>query len=104
MKVFNFGLLLLLVFLACASSGPDPKVIAKGKEVYSKYCVACHGQDGAMAINGAKDLNASIMSFEERLAIIKEGKNMMTAFENVLKPEEIEAVAHFTKETFAKKE
>ncbi len=105
MKILFPLISICFIILACANnSGPDPEVLAKGKAVYAKYCVACHGQDGAMAINGAKDLNISTFTVEERIAIINEGKNMMTGFKKVLKAEEIDAVAQFTLANFKKEE
>jgi mono/diheme cytochrome c family protein len=67
-----------------------------GEKVYKKYCITCHGTDGSMGSNGAFNLRETKLSVEEKIAVITKGRNTMTAFEKVLKPEEISAVAEFT--------
>jgi mono/diheme cytochrome c family protein len=67
-----------------------------GKAVYTKYCVLCHGTDGRQETNGAKDLTLSVMSLNERVALLKTGKNLMTPFEGILSPAEMEAVSKYT--------
>lgn len=66
------------------------------KALYTKYCVLCHGEDGKRETNGAKDFTLSVMPLDERVALIKTGKNLMTPFEGILTPEEMEAVAQYT--------
>ena len=73
-----------------APSAPD------GAAVFRKNCTTCHGADGALGLNGAKDLGASTLSLEERVIIITEGKKLMTPFGAILSPEEIKAVAEHT--------
>ncbi len=68
----------------------------EGKKLYKKYCVACHGPKGKLALNGAKVFSESTMSLDERVVIIKEGRNMMTPFKGLLKEDEIKAVAAYT--------
>ncbi|MBK8968176.1 MAG: cytochrome c [Saprospiraceae bacterium] len=67
-----------------------------GAAVFRLYCVTCHGADGKLGLNGAGDLTKSALTLEERVTQISKGKNMMTAFEEILSPEEIRAVAEFT--------
>lgn len=67
-----------------------------GEKVYKKYCITCHGIDGSMGSNGAFNLRETKLSVEEKIAVITKGRNTMTAFEKVLKPEEISAVAEYT--------
>jgi len=76
--------------VAAASAGPD------GMAIFRQYCVVCHGADGKLALNGAKDLTASILTLEERINIIANGKKLMTPFNEILTPEEIKAVAEYT--------
>ncbi len=70
--------------------------MAEGKALYKKYCVNCHGIDGSLKINGAVDLRFSSLSLPEKIVVISKGRNVMTAFEKELSPEQIEAVAIFT--------
>jgi len=73
-----------------------PAKVVDGKKVWKTYCIACHGLYGDMQVNGAKNLNLSILSKSERIEIITNGKNVMTPFKDVLSPEEIKAVAEYT--------
>jgi mono/diheme cytochrome c family protein len=67
-----------------------------GKAVYTRYCALCHGDDGKREANGAKDITVSVMSLKERVALIKSGKNLMTSFDGILTPEEMEAAAQYS--------
>lgn len=94
--ILSAGILALI--LACA--GKDAKVnatdSANGEQVYKKYCVICHGQDGKLGLNGSKDISASLLTQDERIALIKHGKNAMTPFDGILSEQEIKAVASYT--------
>ncbi len=67
-----------------------------GKKIYKQYCVACHGLYGDMGASGALDLTASVLSQAERITVITKGRGVMTPFEQILKPEEIAAVAAYS--------
>lgn len=67
-----------------------------GEKVYKKRCVVCHGINGDMGMSGAKDLTNSELPVEERVNIITNGKNVMTAFGEILDEDEIQAVAEYT--------
>ena len=67
-----------------------------GFQVFKKNCKTCHGADGSLGLNGAKDLRVSTLSIEQRIETITHGKGVMTAFETILSPEEIKAVAEYT--------
>ena len=45
-----------------------------------------------MGASGAFNLQTSTLSKEERIQVITKGRNLMTAFENLLSPEKIEAI------------
>lgn len=80
---------------ARASAGPVNHP-PDGKQIFSRYCVVCHGADGKLGLNGAKDLTQSALNLEERITQIAKGKNLMTPFEELLSPAEIRAVAEYT--------
>lgn len=85
--------------MSCTDTGSDQtnKVSRiSGKDIFRKYCVNCHGVKGNLGLNGAGDLSKSELSFEERVQIIKHGKNTMTAFSTVLSDKEIKKVAEYT--------
>ena len=78
-----------------ARTGAAP-VVPDGMAVFRQYCVACHGADGKLGLNGAKDLGASALTLDERIEVITKGRKLMTPFAEVLTPEEIRAVAEYT--------
>ena len=92
-SLFTF-LVLLFIIISCAQE----KLVdlELGENVFKTNCVICHGRDGKLAVNGAKDLRLSKMSAEERVVLIQEGKNLMTPFKALLSKEKIEAVAHYS--------
>ena len=82
-----------------ASVSKKPEAEAKkvdGEKIYKKRCVVCHGINGDMGMSGAKDLTQSELSIEEKMTIITNGKNVMTAFGEILEEDEIKAVAEYT--------
>ena len=67
-----------------------------GEDIYMQYCKLCHGADGKLGLNGSKDITESVIKREDRILLIKEGKNTMTPFKDILTEEEINAVAQYT--------
>ena len=97
-KLLTAGLLIAALY-ACAENQKatsDPGYVNEGAQLYKKYCVICHGADGKLGVNGAKDITASPMTLEERVALINTGKNTMTPFEGILTPDQMRAVANYT--------
>lgn len=87
------------MILACAGkekTATSPDDVAAGEQIYKKYCILCHGADGKLGINGAKDITISPLTLEERVALINTGKNLMTPFEGILTPDQMKAVASYT--------
>ncbi len=70
--------------------------LGEGEQIYKKYCILCHGADGKLGVNGAKDMTISILTLEERMALVKKGKNTMTPFEGILNEEQIKSVAAYS--------
>ena len=82
-----------------AASAQPPVVSGRapdGMAVFRKYCVLCHGADGKLGLNGAKDLSKSALPLEERIKVVTNGRKLMTPFGEILSPEEIQAVAAYT--------
>lgn len=103
-------LVLVLFIVSCTSAADeiDKQVSAArnknsklpstpdGMVIYRKNCVTCHGADGKLGLNGAKDLTASVLPLGDRVQIITNGKNLMTPFKALLTEEEIKAVAEYS--------
>jgi cytochrome c6 len=86
-----------LLFLACSSSdahadGKGRKPADQGARLFSMHCTLCHGKDGTLGLNGAKDLTRSLLTKEEMLAIVTNGKGVMMPYKNALSKAELEAV------------
>jgi mono/diheme cytochrome c family protein len=104
LKQLAFFLLLLLI--ACGGESQTPEnqsadaqevaEVSEGEKIFKLYCIVCHGIDGKLALNGAKDLTISEMTIEERRVNITEGKNLMTPFKGILNDEQIKQVAEYT--------
>ena len=95
-----FALIVAIVFACGGGKGSGKKELSgdglvAAKKTYN-LCVACHGPDGKLGINGAKDFAQSDLGLEERIEVITNGRGMMTPFKGLLKPEEIKAVAEYT--------
>lgn len=90
----------IAMVMACAENDKSTSAgstdAVDGAAIYKKYCVLCHGAKGNLGLNGSKDLTASALTKEERMILIKNGKNAMTPFSGILSDEEIEAVAEYT--------
>ncbi len=69
--------------------------LSNGKAIYTQVCAACHGLDGKLGTSGAKDLSISIISHEETLNMITNGKGLMQAYKEVLSEQEITSVATY---------
>ncbi len=99
---FLFGIFLIACSENKVRNQPDEaslkttSSISVGEQIYDKYCKLCHGKDGKLGLNGAKDITASVLTLEERILLIKNGKNTMTPFEGILSEEEIKAVARYS--------
>lgn len=68
------------------------------KKIWKVRCIACHGLYGDQGTNGAANLQEVTSDLEYRVNIITNGSEngVMTAFGEILSPEEIEAMAKYT--------
>src|SRR5262245_49924012 len=78
-----------------AAEIPSAKTTPDGMAIFRKYCIACHGADGTLGLNGAKDFRQSTLTLEERIDVITHGRKLMTPFGEMLSPQEIKAVAEY---------
>jgi cytochrome c6 len=74
---------------------PTPVASVDGSKVYKISCAVCHGEDGKLGANGAKDITVSKLTLDERVALITKGKGLMPAQEYILSAAEIKAVAEY---------
>jgi len=94
MKKTITTLIIIASIIGCAE---EQKVDLKmGEYIWKTNCVLCHGHDGKLSVNGAKDLALSKMKVEDRMIIIRDGKNQMVPFKSLLSEEKIKAVANYS--------
>src|SRR5688572_29310643 len=60
-----------------------------GMELYSANCVICHGENGALGLAGASDLSQSVLSHENTVHVITNGRNGMRGFSSDFSAAEI---------------
>jgi cytochrome c6 len=111
-NILIFVTLAFSLLISCGSDGSKEKAteapkkevaaapvvdnVAAGEKVFRTYCIVCHGIDGALELNGAKDLSKSVIAMEERVAQITNGKGLMTPFKGILSEDQINQVAEYT--------
>ncbi|MDX9749556.1 MAG: cytochrome c [Flavobacteriales bacterium] len=99
------ALLGLVALLACGggdtaqagAAAPRADAAVDGRQLYVSNCQLCHGDDGKLGLNNAKDLTASTLSRAEMVAIVKYGRNAMTPFRHILSPAEVDAVVDYVR-------
>lgn len=96
MRMYLTGLLFILIIAIFACQSTNEGKIGEGEKLFKTYCVNCHGIDGSLMTNGAKDLRFSVLNLDERTLVISQGRNAMTSFKNTLTSGQIQAVAKFT--------
>lgn len=86
----------LMVLVSCANSTANSEATEHpGKEVYTNFCVVCHGEDGKMKLSGAYDLSISDMTVEQRILLLNNGGQIMPPFKEVLNEQQIADVADY---------
>lgn len=96
---------LFIVILICSSCSNEEKSKTTpqnkqkkeitGEVVYAKHCKLCHGVDGKLGLSNAADLSISVLSLDEKIDIITNGRKGMTSFKDQLSPEQIKMVAEY---------
>ncbi|MBK7302484.1 MAG: c-type cytochrome [Saprospiraceae bacterium] len=93
-QIFYF--LSFLLFCSCNNGRNDQGNSLTGKQIFKSNCVSCHGVMGDLMTNGARNLKQSTLSLEERIMIIRDGRNVMTSFREKLSNDQIRKVAEHT--------
>lgn len=102
----TYFLFIIFVTFSCNSKSTEKKVEETenvnsknvGKEIYSNYCISCHGTDGKLGVSDAKNLSESNLTDSMRLDIITNGKNAMPPMKDLIhSKEELLAVSEYIK-------
>lgn len=100
-KYVTFGVLSISTLIIACNSNPSKNnkknvdLNRPASEIYTAYCVQCHGEDGKKGTLGAKDLTVSLLSTKERIDIITNGKRSMPSYKSSMSKNEIENVAKY---------
>jgi mono/diheme cytochrome c family protein len=70
--------------------------LKEGKAVFEAKCYLCHGADGRMGFQGAKDLHVSVLEDDAIMEIIRHGKGRMPA-NNDLSDAEVQNLKDYVK-------
>lgn len=80
------------VIPAAVAESEVTRTVDEGKIIFEAKCVLCHGPDGTLMLNGAKDLSVSKLSSVEILEIVSKGKGLMPAFSEELDGKQLKAL------------
>lgn len=95
MRAYVYSTALLLLSLFLYSFHTDDKM--SGKELYDKYCVKCHGEDGTREKHKAKNLKYSRIADTSIASMVRNGKKTMPSYRKKLTEAEIRAIVRHTK-------
>jgi len=96
---------IVVLAIACGSAtgpAPDEAGTPKGQQLYRMHCELCHGANGKLGFNEAKDITLSTLTRDEMITQVANGKGRMMPYKNTLGPKEIEAVVDYAR-TLGKK-
>jgi mono/diheme cytochrome c family protein len=96
----TFSFFLIVVSFGLGQKAKDAKAgtqiaAVNGKEIFEEKCTLCHGGNGKLGANGAKDLSVTALDHKGITDVITNGKNTMAAYKEVLTKEQIDAVASY---------
>jgi len=96
----SFSFFLIIVSFGLAQKARQAKAggavaAVSGKEIFEDKCTLCHGDNGKLGLNGAKDLSLTTLDHKGISEIITHGKNSMASYKDVLTTEQIEAVTSY---------
>ena len=94
--LFFLALISSTYFLTLSCSDTTKSKEVSGKNTFLTYCITCHGANGKLGLNGAKDLTKSVLDIDQRTSIITNGRGGMASYKNVLSAQEIKEVAKYT--------
>ena len=75
--------------------------VSSGKVLFEQNCSKCHGIDGTKGKFGAKNLQKSVLTYDQYLRTIRKGKGIMPSWEKKLTAYQITDIISYIK-TFRK--
>ncbi|NVO32398.1 c-type cytochrome [Hymenobacter lapidiphilus] len=79
-------------------AGADAAVLAAGQALFAQNCAVCHGADGKLGVNGARDLTKSNLNAAGRTYMVVNGSvsGVMPGFKDQLTDEQITQVVAYS--------
>lgn len=71
-------------------------MLAAGQALFAQNCAICHGADGKLGVNGARDLTKSNLNATGRTYMVVNGLGAMPAFKGQLTDEQIAQVVAYS--------
>ena len=97
--------MVIVISTACAGlalhAAADPKLIARGEQVYADYCSNCHGE-GLVNTSGGVTFDLRRLRAEDRdrfLTSVLDGKRQMPPWRGALEMDQIEAIWAYVRAT-----
>ena len=94
-RIAGTVMVLLFLFMPQLTLASD---IVKGREIYKKHCIMCHGESGNSSMAGAANFNRGeglFKSDHQLLERIKKGDKACPAYFGILKEQQIfDVIAH----------
>ena len=82
---------------AVATDAPaDAAVLAAGQALFTQNCALCHGADGKLGLNGARNLTKSNLNATGRTYMVVNGLGKMPGFKDQLTDEQIAQVVAYS--------
>jgi mono/diheme cytochrome c family protein len=93
----KFLIVLAFYCVVNVEAQPAKTTFENGKIIFQNNCIRCHGHEGNLGKQGAKNLQISKLNDSQLLAIISNGKWAMPKWKKVLTPEQLTAVTQYVK-------
>jgi cytochrome c6 len=93
--ILTATLLISVSFIAFANILQKSNIPVNGRGLFESKCARCHGKDGTRGLFGAKNLQTSKLTEDERIHIITHGKRIMPSWKNKLSETQIKLVAQY---------
>lgn len=93
----KFLIVLAFYCVTDVDAQPPKTTVEDGKIIFQNNCIRCHGYEGNLGKQGAKNLQVSQLNDSQLLTIISNGKWAMPKWKKVLTPEQLSAVTQYVK-------
>ncbi len=84
------------IYISCSGGSGKSENSEQIAGLWKQNCSICHGNDGRLGVNGAKDLRLSELDLDSRMLVISNGRGKMIGFKNSLSVDQIKSLAQYT--------